>query len=167
VTGWNLISVPLVPANTAIGTVLGSQVAGGNFTVVWSYQGGKWLSVVLNGGKLSGSLTSIRDGFGYWIYMTKPDSLFVVGSVFPPPPAIPSTYALGVGWNLLGFKPQPVVEGETVGAYLSSITGNIDANNVWVYDNPSGSWIRANAGYSLQPGQALWVLVSSATILRP
>ena len=165
--GWNLISIPIVPANTAIGTVLGSQVAGGNLTAVWSYQNGKWLSSTFSGGKLSGSLTSMQDGFGYWIYMTKPDNLFVVGSVFPPLPSTPPSYTLGVGWNLVGFKPQPAVGPETVGAYLSSITEKINANSVWVYDNPSGSWIRADPSYVLHPGQAFWVLVTTSTILRP
>lgn len=165
--GWNLISIPIVPANAAIGTVLGSQVAGGNITVVWSYQNGKWLSSTFSGGKLSGSLTAMQDGFGYWIYMTKPDNLFVVGSIFPLPPATLPGYTLAVGWNLVGFKPQPAVGTETVGTYLSSITGNINANSVWVYDNPSGSWIRVDPSYVLHPGQALWVLVTTSTILRP
>ena len=167
VQGWNLISTPIVPANTAIATVLGSQIVGGNFSAVWSYQGGKWVSVMLSGGKLSGTLTTFQDGYGYWIYMTKPDNLFIVGSVFPPPPTTPPAYQLSSGWNLVGFKPEPTVTNETVGAYLSSISGSYLSNNVWVYDNTSQAWIRADSSYMLQPGEAMWIMITALATLRP
>jgi len=167
VQGWNLISTAVVPANTALGKVLASQVAGTNFTAVWSYQNGKWVFATLAGGIVSGSLTIMQDGFAYWIYMTKPDHLFVVGSVIGPPPATPSTYSLNLGWNLIGFKPQPQVQSETVGVYLSSISGSYDVNNVWVYDNAKQSWVRASASYILQPGQGIWVLTTATATLKP
>ena len=167
VAGWNLISLPLVPANIAIGTILYWQIAAGDFTVVWSYQAGKWVNSVLTAGKLSGPLTKMQDGFGYWIYMTKSDTLFVVGNVISPPPATPPTYSLNVGWNLVGFKPQPSVQSETVTQYLFSISGRYDVNNVWVYDNAAQSWIRATSSYPLQPGQAMWILTTSSATLRP
>jgi len=76
-------------------------------------------------------------------------------------------YSLVQGWNLVGFKPEPAVQNETVGAYLSSITGNYNVNNVWVYDNSSQSWIRADSSYMLQPGQGMWVLMTASATLRP
>jgi len=167
VTGWNLVSIPIVPANTAIGTVLSSQVAGGNLTVVWSYQSGMWSYASLSGGRMSGSLMTMQDGFGYWIYMTKPDHLFVVGSVMSPPPATPPSYSLAAGWNLVGFKPQPTVQGENVGQYFSSISGKYDTNNAWVFNDLDQSWIRTNSSFVLQPGQALWILMTTPATLRP
>ena len=167
VAGWNLISLPLVPANPAIGTILYWQIAAGDFTVVWSYQAGKWVNAVLTAGKLSGPLTMMQDGFGYWIYMTKSDTLFVVGNVISPPPATPPTYKLSAGWNLLGFKPQPTVAPETVSTYLTSISGNYNTNNVWLYDNPTGTWIRATGASPIPVGEALWVYMTTPAALRP
>jgi outer membrane protein assembly factor BamB len=162
VEGWNLISIPIVPANTAIGTVLGSQIAGGNLTVIWSYQGGVWKSATLNpiAHTLSGPLTTIQDGVGYWVFMNRADKLFVVGNVFAPLPATPPSYTLSAGWNLVGFKPQPTVQNETVGQYLTSISGSYDQNNVWIYDNTSGVWIRGTST-TLTPGEAMWIYVTS------
>jgi hypothetical protein len=170
VPGWNLISLAIVPGNTPIGTVLVSQVAHGSFTAVWSYQGGAWKSATLNPitHKLAGSLTTMQDGYGYWIFMTKADTLSVTGMVFTRPPALPSSYKLNAGWNLVGFKPQPIVAPETVGTYLTSISGYYSANNVWVYDNTSGAWIRGTST-TLTPGEAMWIFVTSPSgaTLRP
>jgi len=163
VQGWNLISTPIIPARTSIGTVLASQVAGGNFTVIWSYQGGKWLSAMLSGGKLTGTLTTIQDGYGYWVYMTKQDYLFVVGSDFAVPPATPPSYSLSVGWNLIGFTPEPTIASEPTSSYLSSLNGNY--GRVYLYDNTSGTWTENPS--SLEPGQAIWVYVTASTILTP
>ena len=134
--------------------------------MVWSYQAGKWVNAVLTAGKLSGTLTTMQDGFGYWIYMTKPDTLFVVGSVISSPPGTPPTYSLKVGWNMVDFKPQPTVKSETITQYLSSITGSYDVNSVWVYNNAAQSWTRATSS-SLQPGQAMWMFMTAPATLKP
>jgi len=161
VQGWNLISTPIIPASTSIGTVLASQVAGGDFMAIWSYQGGKWIDAVLIGGKLSGTLATFQDGYGYWIYMTKPDNLFIVGSDFMAPPSTPPSYPLSVGWNLVGFTPEPTIGSEPTSSYLSSLNG--DYNRAYLYDNASGTWIENPT--DLAPGQAIWIyLTASATL---
>jgi len=137
-----------------------------DFTTVWAYQGGKWVSATLSKGKLSGSLTTMQDGVGYWIYMTKADKLNVVGYVIAPAPASPPAYSLSSGWNLVGYKPQPDASAtETVSKYLSSISGDYSA--VWIYDNPSGTWIRGTGSTQIQVGDALWVCMTTPATLRP
>ena len=163
VAGWNLISLPVVPLDPAIGKVLVGLIASGNLTVVWSYQSGKWPSFTP---PKSGSLTTMQDGVGHWIYVTGPGTLYVFGNVFPPPPATPPSYSLLAGWNLVGFKPQPTVASETVGAYLTSITGDYNTNNVWTYDNSNGAWIRASSSTPIQPGQAMWLYMTTPATLR-
>lgn len=163
--GWNLISLPVVPANPSITALLGSQIAVHDVDVAWGYTGSPraWHSFTPGKG---GPLTTMTDGYGYWIYMTQADTLFVDGSVIPPA-GNPPTYSLVQGWNLVGFKPQPTIQNETVSAYLTSISGSYDMNNVWLYDNISRNWIRADSSYLLQPGQAMWILMTSPATLRP
>jgi subtilase family serine protease len=163
VQGWNLISMPVVPQNTAIKTVLGALITANDFTSISSYQAGKWVSATLSKGSLSGPLTTVQDGHGYWIYMTSPDTLYVNGYVIPPA-SLPPSYSLTAGWNLVGFKPQPTIQDETVAQYLTSISGSYDPNNVWVYDNTSGAWTRGTST-TLTPGQAMWVLMTSPATL--
>jgi len=166
VQGWNLVSLPLIPVNTAINTALGSLVLSNEAQSVWSYQGGSWKFATLTAGRLSGSLTTVQDGAAYWIYMGKADTLWVNGYVIPPASSPPS-YSLTAGWNMIGFKPQPSVGSETVSAYLTSLGTKYDPNNVWLYDNPSGTWTRATGSSSINPGQGIWIFMTSAAILYP
>ena len=106
------------------------------------------------------------DGFGYWIYVIHPSTLNVLGYVIAPA-STPPSYSLSAGWNMLGFKPQPTLTSETVGTYLSSISGKYDANAVWIYDNPTGSWIRADGSTPIPVGEALWVYMTTPASLRP
>ena len=162
--GWNLISLPVVPVNSDIASVLGSIFA--NVTMVWGYSAAtKTWSYFKPGPPASGSLTTMTDGNGYWISMTKPDVLYVNGTVIPPGSA-PAAYRLSAGWNLVGFKPQPdPTVSETLSTYLSSISGDYSA--VWLYDNPTGTWIRATSSTSIPVGEALWVYVTIPNTLRP
>jgi len=163
--GWNLISLPIVPDSYDIRMVLSSPIASGELTIVWSYTGTPRSWRFFIPGKPS-TLTTMRDGEGYWIYMSTSDVVTVRGTVIPPISS-PPNYELVAGWNLLGFKPQPTVGDETIGVYLSSVAGKYDLSNVWVYRNADGTWVRASAGTVLHPGDAMWILVSTSTTLKP
>ena len=163
--GWNLVSLPLVPRTNAISSVLNALIVSNEVTVVWSFTGTPRAWKFYTPGKAS-TLTTMNDGEGYWIYMTKADTLGVSGAVIPPA-VTPPTYTLLTGWNLVGFKAQPAVANETVGTYLSSIAGKYDSNNVWILDNVSGNWIRATGSTWVRPGEAMWILMATSATLRP
>jgi len=167
-TGWNLVSPPVVPNNNLLKSILAPQLAAGEVTIVWSYTGTprSWQKFIPPS---TGTLTTMMDGNGYWIYMTKPDTLLVGGTVIPPG-AAPPAYKLLAGWNLVGFKPQPALGNETVSEFLVSLSsGTYDSNHVWVWDNYAGAWTKADPGTWLIPGQALWIYVTSPSgvILTP
>ena len=163
VPGWNMFSLPLVPANTLTTKVLAAQIAANDFSAVWSYQAGAWKLFRPTG---ASTLTAMPDGLGYWIHMTQSDTLYVTGWVISPA-ATPPTYSLITGWNLVGFKPQPTVGNETVGTYLSSIKGSYDLGNIWVYNNSDGTWTRATSATWLKPGDGMWVLMTEPATLKP
>ena len=156
--GWNLFSPPVVPNNNLLKSILAPQLAAGEVTIVWSYTGTPrtWQKFIPPS---TGTLTTIVDGNGYWIYMTAPDTLLVGGTVIPPGVA-PPTYRLLAGWNLIGFKPQPTLANETTSQFLQSLGSNYDLNHVWVWDNYAGAWTKADPSSWLVPGQALWVYVT-------
>ena len=169
VTGWNLVSLPVVPASSDIKSILRPLLSANEVTAVWSYSVvSKSWSFYKPTSTPTGTLLTMQDGVGYWIYMTKPDTLIVGGYVIAPA-SLPPTYTLYNGWNLIGFKPQPNIENETVTQYLSSIVGLYDVNNVWVYDSIGGNWERAGGGTWLLPGQAMWIFITapSGTTLKP
>jgi len=114
----------------------------------------------------SSTLATMVDDDAYWIYMRTDDTLYVDGYVIPPVKT-PPTYTLVTGWDLVGFKPQPDVANETVGAYLQSIAGSYDQNNIWILDNVSGNWIRATDSTWIRPGEAMWILMTTQATLKP
>jgi len=126
----------------------------------------------------TGSLSNLVDGKAYWVFakqaftlnnanVKRPTWGGLLGSVIPAGSSPPG-YVLTAGWNLIGYKPEPnVTANENVTAYLQSVNGDYDARNVWVYDNANQSWIRANSAYLLQPGQGIWILMTTPATLRP
>ncbi|MGA8904319.1 MAG: SBBP repeat-containing protein [Candidatus Bathyarchaeia archaeon] len=162
VLGWNLISLPVVPVDNAIATILGDLISGNDVMVVWSYQGGAWKS--FRPGTTIGTLTTMQDGFGYWIYMTHRRTLVVSGFVIPPG-SLPTSYQLASGWNCLGFKPQPALKNETIGTYLTSIRELSTA--ILLYDNLNSTWIWASTDTQLAPGEAIWIDMNLAVTFTP
>ncbi|MGD0177219.1 MAG: hypothetical protein ABSC50_10385 [Candidatus Bathyarchaeia archaeon] len=160
VTGWNLVSLPLVPLNTGITSVLNDLITANNLTIVWSYQGGGWKSFTPPS---TGTLTTMQDGFGYWIYVTRPSTLIILGYVIFPG-SVPAAYHLVAGWNLLGFKPQPDIVNETVSTYLAGITG--EYTMALVYNNPNHSWV-VNGYLQIAPGEAMWINMTGPVTFSP
>jgi len=169
---WNLFGYPLVPANNAIGTMLSSLLGDNSFDIVWGFVGGSWKFAMVTGTPphLTGPLTTINDGTGYWIHMLKDDqiqySIPSTGYVIVPAMAAPS-YSLTFGWNLVGYKPSPTVGTETVSTFLSSISGKYDTAHVELYHAATLTWSALAPGDSLHPGDAIWVFMTSAATLTP
>lgn len=182
--GWNLISLPLIPDDSSITSILGHQIAAKTVTIVWAYSANTktWQSFNPrlvpppvsrgNPGRERfiaddpNTLSTVTDGKGYWIYLLSSTSVLIDGSVFPAL-STPPSYQLSQGWNLIGYKPQPSVQNETVSQYLISISGNYDPNNVWVYNNLTSLWTRGGPSTQLFPGEAMWILMTSSAALRP
>jgi len=149
--GWNLVSLPLQPADASIASVL-SGIKGA-YEVVWAYPNQAWK--VYDPNDSGGStLTAMQAGIGYWIKMTSKKTLSVPGSA--PSSPIP----LRSGWNLVGYN------GALCEAPSTAFSGlpSGDLQTVWGY--PSQDWQSYNPGSSpggldkLCPGAGYWVNVS-------
>ena len=96
--GWNLISVPRDPEETAIGVAL---AAAESFSTLMGYQNGDWLTARKTDDGWQGSLTEIRGGYGYWAFAHADETIpvaLVRPDGFAPAPSVP----VSRGWNLLG-----------------------------------------------------------------
>jgi len=142
-SGWNLISLPLIPTNGNVATLF----SGLPVDAIWSYSGGAWSSP-----------TTMADGQGYWVHMTGAATLHVNGKVNPLPPVTPPTYAVAAGWNLTGFKSTCA---RTASAYL----GGVSWVRIWGYAN--GAWVPVQSGDMLQPGLGYWIAATGAGTIFP
>jgi hypothetical protein len=170
--GWNLISSPLMPYDTAIESVLSHLIAHGTVESVWTmvYQAGaqKWNVWTPTAGPVD-TLTKIVDGQGYWIKMKANDSLTIVGTWTTlgdseTPPSIP----VYDGWNLIGYTHwgRPTVwPTDTVGDYLGA--GLIDnLQGLWFYDPWTNVWKRLYEPQHLLPCMGYWLDTTEAGVIR-
>ena len=162
--GWNLVSFPVFLSDPRPAQLLKALIQLNDLVVAWGYVAASksWQSFVPGGG----SLTNMVAGQGYWIYLREPVNITVTGypiwTTAPPP-----SYSLSAGWNLLGFKPRPIVQNETVGQYLASISDLYDPNNLWVYNNVNKRWVIVDSGTWLTPGEGMWIYMRSAATFLP
>ena len=159
--GWNLISIPYQPANTAIATVL-SGIAG-KYSIVWGEFNpatSAWKNY--NPAKQTNSLTTIEPNKGYWINVSEACTLSVTGS------AVTSKGAsLAAGWNLIGFAGDADTAIATV---LSGIAGKYSivwgefnpATSAWKNYNPAK---QTNSLTTMGAGKGYWINAAEACTL--
>jgi hypothetical protein len=154
-TGWNLISLPIMPDDSDVLDVLNS--VDGNWNSVWSYEAGTWKRYDLTGPDFLNDLATIELGKGYWINMKSDDTLYISGSE-PTVKSIP----LVSGWNLVGYNS---LSSKPTTDAMNSIDGNW--NSVWSYE--AGTWKRydltgpdfLNDLTTMEPGKGYWINMKS------
>ena len=157
--GWNLISLPLQPADTAIATVLSG--ISGKYGIVWEFvPPSVWKSYDPQDPQYS-EFQSLVSGKGYWIKMKDDASLSITGS-------LPSkTINLQQGWNLIGYN--STIE-SAVATVLSGISGKYGI--VWEFVPPSvwKSYDPQDPEYSelqsLKPGKGYWIKTTQPITLQ-
>jgi hypothetical protein len=147
--GWNLISLPLEPADIAVANVLSG--ISGKYAIVWGFDpAAGWKKY--QPGKPS-DLQELMPGRGYWIKMTEAQSLSMVGN-------LPSkSVLLSSGWNLVGFNSRESLD---VTAALAGISGKYAI--VWGFD-PAAGWKKYQPGkpsdlQTFEAGNGYWIKVT-------
>ena len=106
--GWNLISLPGIPENTAIEVVLEDLLPptcdGVHGFEVWYYDCGSWWVFCSEISDYQ-TLTTMDECKAYWIYLegTATASFRVKGSWYPAPPGPPLKKCYHECWNMVGF----------------------------------------------------------------
>jgi len=142
-TGWNLISIPLVPEDSNIDSVFSS--ISGNYSVVWTTTStGGWKS----SNQAFGRLTDITVDKGYLIYMTAPDTLVIKGT----DPAS-TTIDLASGWNLVGYPSQATCS-------IADVLSGVSYGVVWTTTS-TGGWKSSDQAFGrltdMSPGNGYMI----------
>jgi len=177
---WNLVSLPIVPFDTSIASLLASLDAEAldgdgvddlisihNYARPGCADPGTWKVYAADGSQTS--LTTMEDGNSYWVRMTYPNdgnmpyTWWVFGTALPMPPASPKEYPVCPGWNMLGFTS---LANDPVTDYL----WNWATTSYVVYGwNNTGSWLTSGWTYvdptgpdDLLTGQGYWAAFTGA-----
>lgn len=146
--GWDLMSIPLQPPDTAPGAVLAS--VDGEFNSVWAFDPDTYWSVYAPG--VPSDLGTVEPGRGYWIKMDQPGVLIVHGI----DPDQTDVFLKGGEWNLVGYNSRETKRAEDC---MSSVENFI--NSVWEY-NPGIGWLIYAPGQAsdlefMRPGRGYWI----------
>jgi len=147
-TGWNLISLPLVPDDKRLSAVLAPIAGNYNVVLAWKGTPRAWNTSTAR----RGALTTMTVDYGYWIDMKAPDVLKVSGTV-----PSPTTLSVIQGWNLVGY---PSGTTQSLTSVLTPINYNVVL--AWKPDR-SGvlSWNTSTARRgpltTMDPGYGYWI----------
>jgi hypothetical protein len=165
--GWNLISTPLIPNNKAITTVLADLIANDSIVLATTFTGGGQSPTESRWQPPVNQLTTIEDGKGYWVKMSQADTLKVYGKSLPTPPAIPPSYQVLMGWNLIGFKSEQT--DMSVQTYLGGADNAKLVRAMYSYDAASGVYqgITDAGSTKMEVGAGYWLALSDGFIIYP
>jgi len=156
--GWNLVSLTVAPAQTAIEEVLAS-IAGAYQTVMsHNARSDEWLWFVP--GAAGNTLQTLDERTGFWILMTARANLTPLGYDLTT-----TSQTLYAGWNLIAY---PSTQVRPVEEALASIVGSYAL--VYGRDAETGMWLRyatdappwTNTLTHLLGGNAYWVYATGA-----
>lgn len=171
--GWNLISLPVVPFDTSIESVLAPLAFPYDLISVWYYDRceDEWLVY----GEGHTSLKTMEAGNAYWVRMRYPDEqhwdpavsgtypyrLWVFGTKAPMPPSLPSAHEVCAGWNMVGFTS---VEEMAPEDYLREFSPS-EYGTIYGWDPYLADWVRNPD--KLVPGCGYWIPFSGEGTIHP
>ena len=163
--GWNLMSLPLIPNDTAIASVMdGVDVDSVNgYDQEWGGDGWRRWDPPL----FTEQLTTMTTDPGYWVKMFSADTLTNAGLFQPNPPGLPKSYSLQGGWNLIGYHAttQARLTGPvTVTTYLGTTLLD-NARAMYYYEG--GVYKIAASGEAMKVGFGYWLALDAAGTLYP
>ena len=166
-TGWNLISLPVVPTESSIVDVLGD--AASSIDIVWTYDPSNpnasdtngWLSYSPTDPEGTNNLDIMTAGYGYWISVSRNAIISGSGTLLPVGPDSPPERDLRAGWNLIGYYQNP---GEDTSISSDAFASLGTLSSLWSYDNVSGGYKTVT---TILPGDGFWVALPTEKTYYP
>ncbi|MGB5926205.1 MAG: hypothetical protein WBH01_08990 [Dehalococcoidia bacterium] len=157
VEGWNLISMPLIPLDSAINVVLAGIMDDVISVWYWNAAAERWYSFAPGA---ASDLTSMTDGKAYWINMEAARTLDLAGTEMPEGTQLPPAYDVVAGWNMVGFK-------STINKTAVSYLAGTVYVRIYYYEN--GQWELIPADYTddMEPGLGYWVAFTEPGTIYP
>jgi len=178
VPGWNLISLPSEPTDSAIDTVITNSQVETVLTYNPSVPGG-WLTAVRDGDNLVGTLSTIDASHAYWIFQNNGDDIKVdIPGYKGGASSVPPIISVVEGWNLV-----PAVTLTGAATWDADVYFNgIDWIKAKSWDASGEAWadhlpdlatdsnrliLDANDTSNIDTGKGYWLYSNSAGVIVP
>jgi hypothetical protein len=167
IAGWNLVSLPGVPADQSINAVIsGSDV---NTVIAYDASSGTFQTSVRDAvsGQLTGSLTQLDGTQGLWVNTTSFDPIEVAIPAIPAA-SLPPTIAVTAGWNLIGVidVSGALVAANTLTSANTYLTG-VDFSKIYRYNELTGAFVEVLGTDQVIIGDGLWLFATDAGTITP
>ena len=163
-TGWNLISLPVVPSGSIlIEDVLGASAS--SINAVWAYDATTGWSVYRPSvNDNTNNLTTMTAGYGYWIdYEDAPTtSITGIGNLIEPGNSNIPERKLKEGWNLVGYyQRENTTDSTAYDAFANNLDGYWNESLLIGYNNSTKNLSYPSTVY---PGEGFWILLNNDRI---
>jgi hypothetical protein len=149
--GWNLISVPLVPVDTNLYSVL-SSISGNYDAVQWfDFNSGSWKHTHITKPSHLNTLQSIDHKMGFWIHITEPGG--VLFEYLGNPPGFTGIISLKTGWNAVGYPASGNMQRDMA---LNTLTFGLEVDSIWYYDSANQTWRAMGSSDYFVLGRGYW-----------
>jgi len=167
VSGWNLISLPILPEDPEVAVTLSSIT--GTYEIIWAHDvcdppATQWKRYDPDVAPQFNTLHEIKAQNGLWLQMFSPETLEVNGWEYDEYPV-----ELCIGWNLVGYPsltPRPIEEA------LADITGKYEVVFQYVAADVGIEWKKydpdlpfGNTLTTMEPGYGYWIQMNEAATL--
>lgn len=167
---WNLVSVPRQLDNSALSALSTTKV-----DRIYTYDADKknWKYALYNktSGTWNGTLTTIDDGKGYWMFAsTVTDVPVVLKSIDPL--QLPPTYPLKAGWNMIGYTSMQLKLNTDVWNYFYPDLFYQSDSSIWVsaYDWTGSGFDQASPwgdSFPIVRTKGYWIYLKDDATLVP
>ena len=168
IAGWNLVSLPGVPADGSINAVITDS----DVTTVLTYDAssGSFKTSVrdaVSGLLTVNSLASLDGTQGIWVNTTSFDPITVAIPAIPAA-TLPPTISIAVGWNLVGVidVSGAIADGDSVASAAEYFMG-VEVSKIYGYDALTGAFTAVVSTDALSVGDGLWVFATEAGTVTP
>lgn len=169
--GWNLISIPGIPADSAVNSVVTVTAVTEVLTYDASTPGG-WLVATGAGGTLAGTLTTMDGSKAYWVHTTTFDPIVVdVPGISAGAQVLPQSFDLVAGWNLV---PVATTDIDTTARDADEYFTGLDWARAYGYNNSTNKFESILPGTSktdnsntVSVEKGYWVYLNDAGTLVP
>lgn len=167
---WNLISVPRQLDNSALSALSTTKV-----DRIYTYDADKknWKYALYNrtSGTWNGTLTTIDDGKGYWMFASAVTDVPVVLKSIDPL-QLPPTYPLKAGWNMIGYTSMQLKLNTDVWDYFYPDLFYQSDSSIWVsaYDWTGSGFDQASPygdSFSIVRTKGYWIYLKDDATLVP
>ena len=166
--GWNLVSLPGLPADTDINTVITNTDVDTVITYDPAAAGGWSTAVREAGGSLAGTLTNIDGSLGLWVHTTTFEPIKVdIPGISAGASMLPTSFSLLAGWNLVPVATLDIETADSVD--VDTYFSGLSWSRAYAFNSTTNKFVGIvpDTNATVEVGKGYWIFLKADGTLVP